>query len=71
MGKSGQWVLQWINEVVDEDNGPEVHSTQILRKSVVAETFIRTLKTKIDKPMTTVLEYVYIDNLDETVDIYY
>ena len=71
MGKSGQWVLQWINEVVDEDNGHEVHSTQILRKSVVAETFIRTLKTKIDKHMTTVLEYVYIDNLDETVDIYY
>ena len=56
---------------MDEDNGPEVHSTQILRKSVVAETFIKTLKTKIDKHMSTVLEYVYIDNLDETVDIYY
>ena len=39
-------------------------------KSVVAERFIRTLKTKIYKCLTSVLKYVYINKLDDTVDDY-
>ena len=37
-------------------------------KSVVAETFIRTLKNKIYKYMTSKSENVYIDKLDDTVN---
>ena len=37
-------------------------------KSVVAERFIRTLETKIDKYMTSVSKNVYINKLDDIVD---
>ena len=37
-------------------------------KSVVAETFIRTLKNEIYKYMTSKSENVYIDKLDDTVN---
>ena len=39
-------------------------------KSVVAERFIRTLKIKIYKYMTSVSKNVYIDKLDDIVDEY-
>ena len=39
-------------------------------KSVVAERFIRILKTKIYKYMTTILKNVYIDRLDDIVNEY-
>ena len=39
-------------------------------KSVAAETFIRTLKTKIYKYMTPVSKNVYINKLDDIVDDY-
>ena len=39
-------------------------------KSVVAETFIRTLKTKTYKYMTSVSKNVYNDKLDDTVGEY-
>ena len=39
-------------------------------KSVVAERFIRPLKTKIYKYMTSVLKNVYIDKLDDIVGEY-
>ena len=39
-------------------------------KSVVAERFIKTLKTKIYKYMTLVLKNVYIDKLDDMLDDY-
>ena len=39
-------------------------------KSVVAERFIRTLKTKIYKHMTSISKNVYIDKLDHIVDEY-
>ena len=39
-------------------------------KSVVADRFIRTLKTKIYKYMTSVSENVYIDKLDNIVGEY-
>ena len=37
-------------------------------KSVVAERFIRTLKTKIYKYMTSISKDVYIDKLNYTVN---
>ena len=40
------------------------------RKSVVAERFIRTLKTKIYKYMTSILKNVYIDKLVDVVNEY-
>ena len=39
-------------------------------KSVVAEKFIRTLKTNIYKYMTSISKNVYIDKLDDTVNKY-
>ena len=39
-------------------------------KSVVAERFIRTLKNKIYKYMTSISKNVYIDKLDDIVDKY-
>ena len=40
------------------------------RKSVVAERFIRTLKTKICKYMTSISKNVYIDKLNDIVNEY-
>ena len=39
-------------------------------KSVVAERFIRTLKNKINKYMTSILKNMYIDKLDDVVNKY-
>ena len=39
-------------------------------KSVVAERFIRTLKTKIYKYMTLIPKNAYFDKLDDTVNEY-
>ena len=39
-------------------------------KRAVAERFIRTLKTKIYKYMTSISKNVYIDKLDDIVDEY-
>ena len=47
-----------------------MHSIHNEGKSVVAERFIRALKTKIYKYMTSVSKNVYIDNLDDIVDGY-
>ena len=45
-------------------------STHNEGKSVVAERFIRTLKNKIYKYMTSISKNVYIDNLDGVVNKY-
>ena len=39
-------------------------------KSVIAERFIKTLKNKIYKYMTSISKNVYIDKLDDIVDEY-
>ena len=39
-------------------------------KSVIAERFIRTWKTKIDKYMTSVSRNMYIDKVDDTLSEY-
>ena len=52
------------------DNDIVMYSTNNEGKSVVAERFIRTLKSKIYKHMTSISRNVYIDKLDDTVDKY-
>ena len=47
-----------------------MYSTHNKGKSVVAEGFIRTLKNKIYKHLTTVGKNVYFDALDDIVDKY-
>ena len=51
-----------------KDNDIEMYSIHNEGKSVVAERFIRTLKTKIYKYMTSVSKNVYIDKLDDIVN---
>ena len=58
-------IVQWL-----KDNDIEMYSIHNEGKSVVAERFIRTLKTKIYKYMTSVSKNVYIDKADDIVDEY-
>ena len=51
-----------------QDNNIEIYSPYNEGKSVVAERFIRTLKKKIYKYMTSVSKNIYIDELDDTVN---
>ena len=53
-----------------KDNYIEMYSIHNEGKSVVAERFIRTLKNKINKYMTTISKNVYINKLDDIVDEY-
>ena len=50
-----------------KDNGTEMYSVHNEGKSVVAERFIRTLKNKIYKYMTSMSKNVYINKLDDIV----
>ena len=52
------------------DNDVVMYSTHNEGKSVVAERFVRTLKDKIYKYMTSISKNVYIDKLDDIVDEY-
>ena len=56
---------KWLN-----DNDIETYSIHNEGKSVVPERFIRTLKTKIYKYMTSVSKNAYIDKLDDIVSEY-
>ena len=47
-----------------------MYSTHNEGTSVTAERFIRNLKTKVYKYMTSILQTVYIDKLDNIVDEY-
>ena len=51
-----------------KDNDIEMYSIHNDGKSVVIERFIRTLKTKINKYMTTISKNVYIDKLANVVN---
>ena len=53
-----------------EKNDIEMYSTHNEGKSVVAERFIRTIKKKIYKYMTSISKNVYIDKLDDIVHKY-
>ena len=50
-----------------KDNYIVMYSTNNKGKSVVAERFIRTIKNKIYKYMTSLSKNVYIDRLDDIV----
>ena len=47
-----------------------MYSTHNAGKSVVAERFIRTLKNKIYKHMTSTSQNVYVDELDDILNEY-
>ena len=51
-----------------EKNDIEMHLIHDKGKSVIVERFIRTLKNKIYKYMTSVSKNVYIDNLDDIIN---
>ena len=53
-----------------EKNAVEMYSTHNEGKSVVSEIFIRTLKNKIYKNITSVSKNVYNDKLDDVVNKY-
>ena len=53
-----------------QDNDIKMYSTHKEGKSVVAQRFIRTLKNKIYKHMSSVSKNVYIDKLDHIVNEY-
>ena len=53
-----------------QGNDIKMYSTHNEGKSVVAERFIRILKNRIDKYMTSVSKNVYIDKLDDIVKKY-
>ena len=53
-----------------EKNAIEMYSTHNEGKSVVTERFIRTLKNKNSKYMTSISKNVYIDKLDNIVNKY-
>ena len=53
-----------------QNNNIDMYSTNNEVKSVVAERFIRTLNNKIYKYMTSISKNVYIDKLDNIVNIY-
>ena len=53
-----------------QDNDIVMYSTHNEGKSVVAERFIKTLKNKIYKYMTSISRNVYIDKLDDIVNEY-
>ena len=48
-----------------------MYSTHNEGKSVVAERFIRILKNKIYKYMTSISKNVHIDKLDDTVHLFF
>ena len=53
-----------------EKNSLEICSTHNEGKSVIAERFIKTVKNKIYKYMTSISKIVYIDKLDDIVNKY-
>ena len=53
-----------------QNNNIDMYSTNNEVKSVVAERVIRTLNNKIYKYMTSISKNIYIDKLDNIVNIY-
>ena len=53
-----------------KDNDIEMYSIHNEGKSIVAERFVTTLKTKIYKYLTSISKYIHIDKLDHIVNEY-
>ena len=70
MGRQRQRILNSYFKKWFKDNNIEMYSTHNEGKSVVAERFIRTLKSKIYKYMTSISKNVYSDKLDNIVNEY-
>ena len=72
--KKGVTITNDFQKTLDESNRNRIHiemySTQNEGKSVIAKRFIRTLKNKIYKYMTSVSKNVYIDKLDDLANKY-
>ena len=66
MGKTEFYNRSIISEL--QDNDVKLCLTHYKGKSVVAERFIRTIKNKIYKYMTSISKNVYIDKLDDIVN---
>ena len=69
VGKGSEFYNAFLKKWL-QDNDIVMYSTHNEGKSVVAERFIRTLKSKIYKDMTSISKNVYIDKLDDIVDEY-
>ena len=67
--QGSEFYNQYFQDFLKIDN-IEMHSTYNEGKSVFAERFIRTLKNKIFKHMTTISKNVHIDVLNDIVNRY-
>ena len=67
--KGSEFIIDQWNHFL-QNNNIEMYSTHDEGKSVVAERFIRTIKSKICKYMTSISKYVHIDKLDDIVNKY-
>ena len=67
--KGGEFYNRSMKSCIGKNN-IEMYSTQNEGKSVVAERFIRTLKNKVYKYMTSTSKNVYIDKLGDIVNKY-
>ena len=73
MGSQRKRNLQWfffLKKKWLKDNDIEIYSTQNEGKSILIERFMRTLKTKIQKYMTSIPKNVYIHKLHDIVNEY-
>ena len=61
--------MEYLNEIMARKNALEMYSILNQGKSVVAERFIRTLKNKIYKYMTSTSEHVYIYNIHMLINV--
>ena len=59
-----------MNEIMVRKNDIELYWTHNEEKSVIAERFIRTLKRKIYKYMTSISKNMCIDKLDDILNKY-
>ena len=70
-GSNGKPNKIWVDKGKEfYNNSFKMYSIYSEGKSVVAERFIRILKTKIYKYMTSISKNVYIDKLDDIVNKY-
>ena len=70
MARQRQWIHNKSIKSWLEKNAIELYSADNEGKSVVAERFIRILKNKISKYMTSLSKNVHIGKLDNIVSIY-
>ena len=68
--KGSEFCNRSMKSWLEKKNDIEMYSTYNEGKSVVAERFIRTLKNKIYKYMTSISKSVFIDKLDDIVNKY-